>query len=417
MNDRRPWLIGLGALAAGVAVVVAVVVLTGGWSGGAGPGHRPPVTSSSATSSSATSSSATSSSATATGPPPASPGPPRPARPATANEQFGANVNLLFNGHGPPPPIVTRQLQALHATGATVGRSDAFWEATEPRPPDHGRHVYDWSFDDHIAAALADAGLRWLPILDYSAPWAQSLAGRDHSPPRSSGDYAAYASAFAARYGSQGTFWATHPALPRLPVQTYEIWNEPDSGTFWAPQPNPAGYADLYAAARNAIDSADPSARVIIGGLTQLPRFLPALLSARPALRGHIDGVGIHPYGTPAVALKRVRDARATLALLGMAGVPLYATEFGWTTQFPGVQDYVPETQRPGYILSTLAELGRRRCGLAAALLYTWYSPEQSPGEAQQWYGINGLSGNPTADTAAFAAAIRVGRARSSSGC
>jgi hypothetical protein len=395
MGRRRRQPIAFGLAAAGTTILIVLIAVLGSGSGSPSPSTHAPL--------------------------PAQPAPPAsaplPAQPAPAGEQFGANVNLLFNGHGPPAQIVTRQLEALHGTGAAVARSDAFWEATEPRPPENGRHVYDWSFDDHIAAALAAAGLRWLPVLDYSAPWAQSIPGQDHSPPRSNADYAAYASAFAARYGSPGTFWAAHPALPRLPVQTYEIWNEPDSGTFWTPQPNPAGYADLYAAARTAIDGADPSARVIIGGLTQLPRFLPALLSARPALRGHIDGVAIHPYGTPDVALKRVRAARATLALLGMAGVPLYATEFGWTTQFPGVQDYVPETERPGYVLRTLAELGRRRCGLAAALLYTWYSPEQSPGEAQQWYGINGVSGNPTADTAAFAAAIRVSRDGPPSGC
>ena len=316
-------------------------------------------------------------------------------------------MNLLFNGQGPSPGIVTRQLAALRATGASIARSDAFWEASEPRAAQDGHHTYDWAFDDHIAGALATAGLRWLPVLDYTAPWDQSIRGQDHSPPRSDSDYAAYAGAFAARYGSQGSFWRAHPDLPRLPVDTYEIWNEPDSAAFWTPEPSPAGYGALYAVAR---DATDPAARVIIGGLTRLPSFLPALLAARPSLRGHIDGVGIHPYGPPEAALKRVRTARAALELLGLAGVPLYATEFGWTTRFPGAQDYVPGSQRPGYVLRTVAELGRRRCGLAAALLYTWYSPEQNPGETQQWYGISSPTGTPTADTAAFAAAIRASR-------
>ena len=96
-----------------------------------------------------------------------------------------------------------------------------------PFPPSATTRRFDWSFDDQIAGELAAHGLSWLPILDYSVSWAQSVPGDDHSPPRSDADYAAYAKAFAARYGTGGSFWQTHPSLPALPVSTIEIWNEP----------------------------------------------------------------------------------------------------------------------------------------------------------------------------------------------
>jgi hypothetical protein len=365
----------------------------------------PPASSSSA---STTTSKPSSASTTAPLPPPVSP--PRPGRPAPSGEEFGANVNLLFNGHGPPAATIATQLRALRATGATVARSDAFWEATEPTAPAGGRHNYLWAFDDQIAAALAAAGLRWIPVLDYTAPWAQSIPGQDHSPPRSAADYAAYAEAFAARYGPGGAFWGLRPDLPALPVRTYEIWNEPDNGTFWTPQPDAAAYAGLYAAARNGIDAVDPSARVIIGGLTKLSSFLPAMLAAAPALRGHIDGVGVHPYGAPPVALARVRTGRAALRRLGLGEVPLYATEFGWSTRPAGTLDYVPAARRPSYILRTLAELDHARCGLADALIYTWYSPEQDPSDSQQWYGLSSTTGAARPDTAALTFALHAAR-------
>ena len=119
-----------------------------------------------------------------------------------------------------------------------------------PTPPAAGVHHYDWAFDDRVAGLLAQAGLQWLPVLDYSVAWAQSIPGQDHSPPRSAADYAAYAGAFAARYGPGGTFWAAHPELVAKPVTTIEIWNEPDNGEFWTPTPNAAAYADMYAGAR-----------------------------------------------------------------------------------------------------------------------------------------------------------------------
>jgi hypothetical protein len=406
MSRRRWAAAGLGAVAA-IAIVVLIVVLSSGSSPPARHVHTAvaPPTSTSTTSSVST---------TAALPPPATA--PLPARPAPAGEEFGANVNLLFNGQGPPPATIAARLSALRSTGATVARSDAFWEASEPTAPVGGRHNFVWTFDDQIATALATAGLRWLPVLDYSAPWAQSIAGQDHSPPRSAADYAAYAEAFAARYGVQGTFWKLHPQLPQLPADTVEIWNEPDNAEFWTPQPNAAVYAGLYGAARTAIQTVDPSARVIVGGLTKLSTFLPAMVAALPSLRGHIDGVGVHPYGTPRVALARVREGRGVLGLLHMNSVPLYATEFGWTTRLPGALDYVPAPRRPHYIIRTLAEFDHMRCGLAAAVIYTWYSPQQDPSDSQQWYGLTGPAGPDSSSTAAFTAAIHTATAAGGAG-
>ncbi|HWE07821.1 MAG TPA: hypothetical protein VG325_00620 [Solirubrobacteraceae bacterium] len=331
----------------------------------------------------------------------------RPALPPPGGQSFGVNVNRLFNDFAYTATEVGAQLQAVRATGATIARSDALWEATEPQAPVAGRHRYDWGFDDTIAGSLAAHGLTWLPILDYTARWAQSVPGQDHSPPRSPADYAAYASAFAGRYGAGGSFWRQHPQLTPLPVRTIEIWNEPDNPEFWTPGPSPAAYASLYLGARNAIDAVDPSVRVIVGGLTSAPVFLPAMVRAQPRLRDHIDGVAIHPYGTPRVVLARVRDARATLVSLGMASVPLYVTEFGWTTEPPGALDYAPAARRDRYITSTLGALGHLGCGVAASLLYTWVTPERRISNSQSWYGIAEPDGGSTAATAAFAAGLR----------
>ena len=219
-----------------------------------------------------------------------------PAKPSPAATQYGASVNLVFNALIYTQPQINAQLQALHQTGATIARSDAFWEAAEPKAPVNGIHHYDWTFADSVAGSLAAHGLRWLPIIDYSALWAESVPGQDHSPPRSASAYAAYAAAFAARYGPGGSFWRSHPDLPAEPVETYEIWNEPDIAAFWAPSPDPSRYVELYLRARDAITSVDPTARVIIGGLVRADVSLPAMLQARPDLRRHLDGVAIHPY-------------------------------------------------------------------------------------------------------------------------
>jgi hypothetical protein len=381
---------GRGALLAAVAalalVVLAVLLLIG--SRGHHRRSRPAATAPPATRSASTS--ITTTGATAHAP---------PTRPV-----LGVNVNRLFNDRTYAPAAIDAQLAALRATGVTAARSDTLWEITEPSPPVGGVHRYDWSFDDAIAGALASNGIQWLPIIDYSATWTQSLASTDHSAPKSGGDFAAYAGAVAARYGAHGSFWRAHPSLSPIPVDTYEIWNEPDNPTFWRPAPDARRYGELYLSARAAIAAIDPGARVIVGGLTNPHGFLPALIRSHPGLRGHIDGVAIHPYGFPLDGvLARIRGARRTLRTLGLGAVPLYVTEFGWTTHPEGALDFLPASARPSAIEQTMGDLGHLDCGVVAALLYTWVTPERDPADKEDWFGIHPPDGGSSPDTVAFA--------------
>jgi hypothetical protein len=169
----------------------------------------------------------------------------------------------------------------------------------------------------------------------------------------------------------------------------------------------------MYLAARAAIDVAHPSIRVLVGGLTNASVFLPAMVRAAPELRGHVDGVAVHPYGSPGVVLDRLRGARAALVSAGLGAVPLYVTEFGWTTQPATAVNSTPASRRPTEIETVLTNLGHLDCGLAAALLYTWVSPEHDATDGQDWYGIANPS-DPTAatpDTQAFVAGLRAAAA------
>lgn len=319
-----------------------------------------------------------------------SPGP--PALPPAAHTLLGISVNRLFNDRTFSPAQIDSQLAVLKATGATDARSDALWEATEPLAPRNGVHHYDWRFDDAIAAALARHGLAWLPILDYSAPWAQSVPGEDHSPPSSSRVFAQYTAALTNRYGAHGSFWVAHPELPTLPVQTLEVWNEPD-GSFWLPHPDAPRYADLYAAARAAAKEVEPGIRVIVGGLTSPATFLPAMMRARPGLAGRIDGVGVHPYApNPRSILVKLRSDRKILEAIGLGSAPLYVTEFGWATSPPGDRNYLPAATRPAYIEQTIELLAHSDCGVAGVLLYTWITPQRVAADREDWFGIRSPS-------------------------
>jgi hypothetical protein len=90
-----------------------------------------------------------------------------------------------------------------------------------------------------------------------------------------------------------------------------------------------------------------------------------------------------------------------------MAAVPLYVTEFGWTTSPPGAQDYLPAARRPAAIEQTLSALAHLSCGLAAIVLYTWVTPQSDPATGGDWFGIHGPGGAATPSSAAFATGLR----------
>ena len=156
--------------------------------------------------------------------------------------------------------------------------------------------------------------------LDYSAPWAQSIPGRDHSSPSSVSGYAAYAAALAGRYGPGGSFWNAHPSCRPQPVGVYEIWNEPDNAAFWAPEPTRRLRAALPRGAQR--DQGAPAGRTRDRRWADHSRdVLRANAGRGPGAARELDGVAIHPYaGDPQEVLARVERRARGARLARTAG-------------------------------------------------------------------------------------------------
>ncbi|MEA2157142.1 MAG: polysaccharide biosynthesis protein PslG, partial [Solirubrobacteraceae bacterium] len=279
-------------------------------------------------------------------------------------------------------------LQAMAAGGLRYVRVDASWGGIEPAAPVAGVHRYVWGVYDTWVADLARHGLRWYPMVGYSAPWASSVPGDAFTPPAGDADFAAFARALAARYGPGGQFWAEHLELPSLPVTVYGIWNEPSNEHFWhGPEATPARYMSLYVAARAAIRSYDVSARVATAGLLDSgtvdgDAFLRAMLDGAPAARGQIDAVGWHPYvGDVDQVLESVAKARATLTRYGLGSVPIEISEVGMHS------GYAP-AQRAQWLHDLAMELPNAGLNVTRLLPYVWSGdplwqitdPDGSPG-------------------------------------
>jgi hypothetical protein len=306
------------------------------------------------------------------------------AAPATATATtFGSEVgsDLLNQARGVwSTGQVMRSLSALYAAGGQVGRADSDWAGAEPHPPVHGHHRYQWGYDDMVVSEMAQAHLRLEPTLQFAPKWAQAhrpnvlhlTTGRFvvPLPPANNSNFAAYATAFMRRYGARGSFWATHRSLPNLPVNTVEVWNEPDNTHNWGPQVNLQDYAKMYEAVRSAVHRVNRHARVMTGGLAWTQSSLPRLLKAFEGKP--LDAVAVHPYAaTPNGTISLARYALTEMRRYGRGSTRLEVNEYGWTSMRGTWGSTKPQHVKP-YAYQALIGLSKLR--IAEILPFEWAS-------------------------------------------
>jgi hypothetical protein len=305
--------------------------------------------------------------------------------PATAAATtFGAEVGTDFTsqlrGQWSQDKVVSN-LQALYKAGGRVGRADSSWTLTEPKAPVHGRHTYDWKYNDMIATDMATAHLSWEPTLAFAPNWAEVHRSRvlhlksgkaiAYLPPASNATFAAYATAFMKRYGPHGAFWKANPKLHYQPVTSAEVWNEPDNIHDWGTDINLSDYTRMYEAVRTAVHRVDRSARVMTGGLAWTESSLPRMLKA---FRGKpMDALAIHPYGAnPSQSIKVAKDALADMSAAGRGRTPVVANEYGWTSTRDTWGTTNPKNVK-GYAYNALVGLSKLR--LSEISPFSWADP------------------------------------------
>jgi hypothetical protein len=345
--------------------------------------------------------------------------PPREFEPVVAPGFFGINGQALRPlAEDGDVALLDRHLAQLAAGGVDFVRANVDWPRLEPMPPRRDGHRYDFSGLDAWVRALSLHGLSWsavvmgVPTPQWAAdPGALKVCG-SRAVPRRSADVAALAGALARRYGHRGTFWRQNTELTPRPVSEYELWNEPNLGSFWCPLPDPAAYAAVADASADAIDAADPRATLVLGGLAAFHRtefvapgdahhavtgFLDRMLAARPELRRKLDVIGVHAYGAaPRGVLDRLAEQRRAIDATALRGKPLSFNETGWYTSGIGPLPPVDEEQRAAYLAETTDAVARSNCGLASFAPHTWTTREVDPLDIEDFYGIaDPKSGDP----------------------
>jgi hypothetical protein len=268
--------------------------------------------------------------------------------------------------------------------------------------------AYQWTGFDTIVADAARQRIRVLPFLFGTPAWvARGLDNRncgvcDTYAPRHRAALAAwkeFVGAAVERYGKGGAFWAEHPELPRVPIRAWQIWNEQNSKTFYAPKPSTKAYAKVLGAASSAIHKRDRKADVVLGGMAELAGSRKAIpgheylrdLYNRHGIKRDFDGIAVHPYGAKASAVEtqtmlftdEARDAHDR-------NVGLWVTETGWSSANGSNPLEVGTRGQAQRLKQAYRWFARERNRLNVKTV-VWFSWQDSPQSICAWCAKSGL--------------------------
>jgi hypothetical protein len=279
----------------------------------------------------------------------------------------------------------TTTLKEQDRTAAALQDVDAEWVrlimnwTNSVEPSDGLYNPTTLSKFDRAVALARDAGYKIIVTVQKSPSWANG--GIDEtSPPADSAELAEYMGFLASRYAGE--------------VQAWQVWAEPNNPAAWPLGPNPVEYAWMLRTVSPSIRAADPSAKVVFGGLSGNDyEYLEQLYAAMPDIGNYFDVMATHAYvdlaqspetvwldddgRVAAGAFSGYREIRATMATHGDAK-PIWLTQFGWST-------------------TTLPSQGVSRETQAAYLSRAYDCLERSPYiEVGMWFSLRNQSGDDT---------------------
>jgi hypothetical protein len=287
---------------------------------------------------------------------------------------WSASAPRSFFGVVPQGPLAVRDLDRMQGVVGTL-RIPVFWFEVEPEP---GARLFQRY--DELFAAAADRGIQILPFVCGSPPW---IAANPSRPPLANAEerraWASFLRLLVARYGPGGEFWQGR--ADRLPVHSWQIWNEPNFGLYWQPRPSPRGYARMLAISARSIRALDPRASIVAAGVAPvgaglLPWVFMRQLYRVPGVKQYFDVAAIHPYASNVNRMRaQVKEVREIMNSAGDSVTPLLVSEFGVASQgtFPSVF-VLGERGQANFAHDAMRLLlsKRRTWRLAGAYWFTW---------------------------------------------
>ena len=248
----------------------------------------------------------------------------------------------------PSQEDLLKAIKLMKEAGISWVRMDFLWEEIEPKQGE-----FDFSKYDKIVDLAEKNNLNILGILDYSACWARAEVCWN-APPTQNSLFVNYAAKTISHFKDKVKYW--------------EVWNEPDSRTYWSSQDGLKSYCQLLKEVYVAAKAANPDCKILNGGLANGLASVNRLYDN--GAKGYFDILNLHFFETPLHknAIKAVATfpklAYKVMSRNGDADKKIWITEIGC----PGVKSGPPvnnwwlgknptERQQSDWVKSVYTEL------------------------------------------------------------
>jgi hypothetical protein len=331
---------------------------------------------------------------------------------AVPRDFVGIAADDVFAGD---PGYRASALAAQRSVGVGLIRQTFDWSTIETSP---GR--FDLSAYDAYVASAAAHRVTILPILFNAPGFHRRSSGRAACPPRRLSTMARLARVLVRRYGPRGSLWRQRPDVPRRPIRSWQIWNEPNLSIYWCNRPNARAYVRMLRVVGRAIRRGDRRAEIVTAGLPNsklrsavpLDRYLRRLY--RAGGKRWFDTLAINSYAKNRRELRGL--LRSTRRLMNRARdrrARIWLTELGWGDSGPSHRFIVGAAGQAARIKASFAYIRRQRARLRlrGVVYYSWRDARPYPPLYRDLWGLHtgllDLNGNPKPAFHAFTRAVR----------
>jgi hypothetical protein len=313
------------------------------------------------------------------------------------------------------PEYRDQTLATQRASGVELLRQKFDWAIIES-----SRRRYELGWYDGFVLAAASRGIRVLPVLFNAPSFYARRNGNAFCPPRRTARMARFARALVRRYGPRGSLWRQNPSVRKLPIRSWQIWNEPNLRVYWCGRPHARGYARMLRIVGKSIRRVHRRAEIVTAGLpaSELTGTVPLSRYVRQLYRA-----GAKRWFTTLAINSYARNRRDLGRLLGgmrrlMNGrgdrrAKIWVTELGWGDSGPRHRFVVGSRGQARRIRSSIRYLRRHRgpLRLRGVVYYSWRDAQPYPPQYKDMWGLHTgllrLDGSPKPAYFAFRRAVR----------
>jgi polysaccharide biosynthesis protein PslG len=270
----------------------------------------------------------------------------------------------------------TSNLGSQRSIGVGLTRQTFDWRSIETSPGH-----YNLTYYDAYVASAASHGIKVLPILFNPPGFRAKTLSHGTCPPRKNSTMASFAKVLVRRYGPKGTLWSQRPGLRKVPIRSWQIWNEPNLGVYWCRHANARKYVGMLKTVGRAIKKLDRRAEIVTAGLPpstlkqaiRLTRFIKQLYKARGAK--WFNTLAINSYAKDHKQLASLlRGVRKLMNRRHDRRARIWITELGWGDKGPHHRFIVGANGQARRISKSIKFIrqNRKRLRLRGFVYFSW---------------------------------------------